>query len=114
MKKYHAIIGGEGNGGVILPELQYGRDSLVGIALFLTHLAKKNIKCSELRKQYPNYNISKNKIVLKPNDDVDAVLDLIKKTYEQQNVKIITIDGVKIEFDKESVHLRKIKYRTYY
>jgi len=107
MKKQNAIIGGEGNGGVIYPELHYGRDSLVGIALFLTHLAKSKLKCSQLRAKYPNYYISKNKIVLKPTDDVDAVLAKIKVIYEKQNVKINTIDGIKIDFENEWVHLRK-------
>ncbi len=107
MKNQKAVIGGEGNGGVIYPELHYGRDSLVGIALFLTHLAKSKIKCSQLRSKYPDYYISKNKIVLKPTDDVDAVLAKIKAIYEKQDVNINTIDGIKIEFENEWVHLRK-------
>ena len=105
MKQTGAVIGGEGNGGVIYPELHYGRDSLVGIALFLTHLAKSRLKCSELRGKYPNYVISKNKIELTPKTDVDGILESVKKTYSAR--KIIDIDGVKILFDKEWVHLRK-------
>jgi phosphomannomutase len=105
MKETNAVIGGEGNGGVIFPELHYGRDALVGIALFLTHLAKSGKKCSELRKSYPDYAISKNKIELSPDTDVDAILEEVKKAYS--NEKLNLIDGVKIEFDNEWVHLRK-------
>lgn len=105
MKENNAIIGGEGNGGIILPELHYGRDALVGIALFLTHLAKSNMSVSRLRSKYPNYHISKNKIELTPDIDVDKVLEAVKKKYKKQPIN--TIDGVKIEFDKEWVHLRK-------
>ncbi len=105
MKATNAIIGGEGNGGVILPELHYGRDSLVGVAIFLTHLAKSGKTASALRKSYPNYYISKNKIELTPEIDVDKVLIRIETKYAKQPVN--TIDGVKIEFDKEWVHLRK-------
>jgi len=105
MKMNDAIIGGEGNGGIIYPELHYGRDALVGIALFLTHLAKFGKSTSLLRASYPNYFISKNKIELTPEIDVDAVLEGIKEKYNKQPVN--TIDGVKIEFDKEWVHLRK-------
>ena len=105
MKEHHAVIGGEGNGGIIYPELHYGRDALVGIALFLTHLAKSGKSISQLRATYPNYYISKNKIELTPEINVDAVLDGIKNKYSKQPVN--TIDGVKIEFDKEWVHLRK-------
>lgn len=105
MKAHNAIIGGEGNGGVIFPELHYGRDSLVGIALFLTHLAKFGRSISQLRHIYPNYYISKNKIELTPDIDVDDVLEKIKNKYSKNPVN--TIDGVKIEFDKEWVHLRK-------
>ena len=105
MKETNAIIGGEGNGGVILPELHYGRDALVGIAIFLTHLAKSGKSVSALRATYPNYFISKNKIELTPEINVDKVLDQIKEKYKKQPVN--TIDGVKIEFDKEWVHLRK-------
>ncbi len=105
MKETNALIGGEGNGGIILPELHYGRDALVGIAIFLTHLAKFGKSISELRKTYPNYCISKNKIELTPQIDVDKVLASVKEKYKDQPVN--TIDGVKIEFDKEWVHLRK-------
>ena len=105
MKDTRAVIGGEGNGGVIYPELHYGRDALVGIALFLTHLAKSGKHCSVLRDNYPNYFISKNKIQLAPEMDVDLILDSIAKKYENQPVN--TIDGVKIEFGSEWVHLRK-------
>ena len=105
MKEVNAVIGGEGNGGVILPELHYGRDALVGVAIFLTHLAKSGMKTSELRASYPNYFISKNKIQLTPDLDVDGLLERVKERYSDQ--KINTIDGVKIEFDKEWVHLRK-------
>ncbi len=105
MKANKAVIGGEGNGGVILPELHYGRDALVGIALFLTHLAKSNLRASALRSAYPNYFISKNKAELQPGTDVDAVLTSIKDKYKKQPVN--TIDGVRIEFDTDWVHLRK-------
>ncbi|MBS1636952.1 MAG: phosphoglucosamine mutase [Bacteroidetes bacterium] len=105
MKDTNAIIGGEGNGGVILPELHYGRDALVGIAIFLTHLAKFGKPASVLRKSYPNYYISKNKIELTPEINVDRVLQKVKEKYAKQPVN--TVDGVKIEFDKEWVHLRK-------
>jgi phosphomannomutase len=105
MKECDAVIGGEGNGGVIYPDLHYGRDALVGIALFLTHLAKSNIPVSRLRAKYPNYIISKNKIELTPNINVDKVLEEIKVKYKKQPIN--TIDGVKIEFDREWVHLRK-------
>lgn len=105
MKKTDAVIGGEGNGGVILPELHYGRDALVGIALFLSHLAKLKTTASKLRASYPQYTISKNKIELTPSIDVDKVLAEVERKYAQQPVS--TVDGVKIEFDKEWVHLRK-------
>lgn len=105
MKNTNAIIGGEGNGGIIYPELHYGRDALVGIALFLTHLAKFGKSASRLRATYPNYHISKNKIELTPEIDVDNVLLQIKEQYKSKPVN--TIDGVKIEFDEEWVHLRK-------
>ncbi|MEZ0609843.1 phosphoglucosamine mutase [Fibrella sp. WM1] len=105
MKEKDALIGGEGNGGIIFPELHYGRDALVGIALFLSHLARFGKSASILRRMYPNYYISKNKIELTPNIDVDAVLDKIKAKYARNPVN--TADGVKIEFDKEWVHLRK-------
>lgn len=105
MKVQQAVIGGEGNGGIIYPELHYGRDALVGIALFLTHLAKSGKTCSELRDMYPDYFISKNKIELSQDMDVDYILDQIKERYSM--LPINTIDGVKIEFENEWVHLRK-------
>ncbi len=105
MKKNDAIIGGEGNGGIIYPELHYGRDSLVGVALFLTHLAKLKMKVSELRASYPQYYMSKNKIELTPQIDVDAILEAMAKKYSHE--KIQTIDGVKIDFAENWVHLRK-------
>ena len=105
MKETNAIIGGEGNGGVIYPELHYGRDALVGIALFLTHLAKSGKTVSALRASYPNYFISKNKITLTPEMDIDALLLKVEEKYKKQPHS--TIDGLKIEFDKEWVHLRK-------
>jgi phosphomannomutase len=105
MKETNAVIGGEGNGGIIYPDLHYGRDALVGIALFLTHLAKTGKTASQLRASYPNYHISKNKIELTPETDVDAILTSIEKKYSSQPVS--TVDGVKIEFGKEWVHLRR-------
>ncbi|MEN9331919.1 MAG: hypothetical protein RLZZ94_1009 [Bacteroidota bacterium] len=105
MKETNAVIGGEGNGGVILPELHYGRDALAGIAIFLTQLAKYGKSCSMLRASYPDYYISKNKIELTPEINVDEVLEGIKTKYSAQPIN--TIDGVKIEFNKEWVHLRK-------
>ncbi|MBN8703898.1 MAG: phosphoglucosamine mutase [Bacteroidetes bacterium] len=105
MKETKAVIGGEGNGGIILPELHYGRDALVGIALFLTHLAKYGKTCSMLRSTYPNYHISKNKIELTPEINVDSILAGIQEKYKKQPVS--TIDGLKIEFNKEWVHLRR-------
>ncbi|MGE0089053.1 MAG: phosphoglucosamine mutase [Bacteroidales bacterium] len=105
MKKNNAVIGGEGNGGVIYPDLHYGRDALVGIALFLTHLAKSGKKCSQLRAQYPSYVISKNKIELTPEINVDQILESIKKKFN--NFPVNDIDGVKIDFDHGWVHLRK-------
>ena len=105
MKSKNAIIGGEGNGGVILPELHYGRDALVGIALFLSHLAKSKVKASELRDSYPKYTISKNKIELTPQIDVDKILNEVQSRYSKEDIN--TIDGVKINFDAEWVHLRK-------
>ena len=105
MKETNALIGGEGNGGVIYPELHYGRDALVGIALFLTHLAKTGGSVSALRASYPGYFISTNKIELTPEINTDEVLVQMAKKYAKQPVN--TIDGVKIEFDKEWVHLRK-------
>jgi phosphoglucosamine mutase len=105
MKEKNAIIGGEGNGGVIYPELHYGRDALVGIALFLTHLAKSNVSTLRLKSRYPSYYISKNKIELTRDIDVDKVLEAVKAKYAKQPIN--TIDGVRIEFDAEWVHLRK-------
>ena len=105
MKEVNAVIGGEGNGGVILPELHYGRDALVGIALFLTHLANTKLKASELRDSYPKYTISKNKIELTPETNVDQILVKMAEKYSKQEVD--STDGVKIYFDKEWVHLRK-------
>jgi phosphomannomutase len=105
MKSCEAVIGGEGNGGIIYPDSHYGRDSLVGVALFLTHLAEKKMKCSELRATYPNYFMSKNKIQLTPEINVDAILTAMANKYSDENVS--TIDGVKIDFDEEWVHLRK-------
>ncbi len=105
MKKTNAVIGGEGNGGIIYPASHYGRDSLVGAALFLTHLAKSGLKCSELRKTYPNYFISKNKIELTPEINVDNILLKIKNIFQDE--KITDIDGIKIDFEECWVHLRK-------
>ena len=105
MKATNAVIGGEGNGGVIYPAFHYGRDALVGIALFLSHLAKMNKTVSELRNSYPNYFISKNKIELTPSINVDELLEKVKSSYSDKPIN--DIDGVKIAFDKEWVHLRK-------
>lgn len=105
MKATKAVIGGEGNGGVILPELHYGRDALVGIAIFLTHLAKLGVSTSELRRMYPNYFISKNKIDLTPGINVDVILMRMAEKYKDMPVN--KEDGLKIEFSKEWVHLRK-------
>ncbi|MFT4834763.1 MAG: phosphomannomutase, partial [Flavobacteriaceae bacterium] len=105
MKETNAVIGGEGNGGVILPELHYGRDALVGIALLLSHIAEFGKSVSMLRAKYPSYHISKNKIELSPNLDLDMVLESLKEKYSKN--KFTTIDGLKIMFDNEWVHLRK-------
>ena len=105
MKAQNAVIGGEGNGGIIVPELHYGRDALVGIALFMSHLAKFDGTMSELRASYPNYFISKNKIELTPDIDVDNILTQMAEKYKDENVN--KIDGVKIDFAEEWVHLRK-------
>jgi len=105
MKDQHAIIGGEGNGGVIFPESHYGRDALVGLGLFLTHLAEKGMKVSELKATYPTYVMSKNKIELSPALDVDLILSTIAEQYKYEQVN--TIDGVKIDFEKGWIHLRK-------
>lgn len=99
MKETKAVIGGEGNGGIIIPDFHYGRDALIGIALFLTHLAKSKLKVSELRKTYTAYFISKNKIELTPQINVDQVLEKVKQKYASE--KINTIDGVKIDFESE-------------
>ncbi len=104
MKSNKAVIGGEGNGGVIYPELHYGRDALVGIALFLTHLAKKNIACSKLKMTYPQYHISKNKVELPQDTDLDKVIHMISQKYQNREQDLT--DGLKIWFDKEWVHLR--------
>ncbi len=105
MKKNNAIIGGEGNGGIIYPASHYGRDSLVGVALFLTHLAKTKMTCKQLRDSYPAYFMSKNKIELTPELDVDLILQKMADKYKNEDIS--TIDGVKIDFEKEWVHLRK-------
>ncbi|MDD7461978.1 MAG: phosphoglucosamine mutase [Prevotellaceae bacterium] len=105
MKAVNAIIGGEGNGGVIYPESHYGRDALVGIALFLSHLAHQGCKVSELRATYPSYSIAKNRIDLTPTTDIDAILEKIKEMYKNEQVN--DIDGVKIDFPDKWVHLRK-------
>ncbi|NCB68046.1 MAG: phosphoglucosamine mutase [Bacteroidia bacterium] len=105
MKATNAVIGGEGNGGIIYPASHYGRDALVGIALFLTMMAKRKMKVSELRKTYPEYFISKNKIELTPAIDVDHILSVIKEKHSQYEVN--NIDGVKIDFPTGWVHLRK-------
>ena len=108
MKEVGAIIGGEGNGGVIYPESHYGRDALVGIALFLTSLAKKGCKVSELRKTFPDYQIAKNRIDLTPDTDVDAILVKVKEMFAQDpTAQVNDIDGVKIDFPDRWVHLRK-------
>lgn len=104
MKESNAVIGGEGNGGVIYPELHYGRDALVGIALFLSYMAKSQKSCSEIRAQYPAYFISKNKIELQANMNVKEILDIIAESYSQYAVN--RIDGVKIDFEDSWIHLR--------
>ena len=105
MRKNNAVIGGEGNGGVIYPASHYGRDALVGVALFLSSLAQKKMKVSELRKTFPNYCISKNRIDLTPDMNVDELLERVQKLYA--NERVTTIDGVKIDFADGWVHLRK-------
>ncbi len=105
MKETKAVIGGEGNGGIIYPASHYGRDSLVGVALFLSHLAHKNCSCKTLRESYPSYFMSKEKIQLTPKIKVDDILEKIKTQYK--NEEINTVDGVKIDFKNEWVHLRK-------
>ena len=105
MRRTCAVIGGEGNGGVIYPALHYGRDALVGVALFLTLLAKSGKKVSELKKTYPQYSIAKTKLELRPDMDVDAILKAVENHYKDE--RLTTIDGVKIDFDDSWVHLRK-------
>lgn len=105
MKEVDAVIGGEGNGGVIYPELHYGRDALVGVGLFLTYLCEQKYTCSELKENLPIYYMSKNKIELEPTTDVDAILNKIADKYK--NERVTTIDGVKIDFEDGWVHLRK-------
>ena len=105
MKAENAVIGGEGNGGIIYPESHFGRDALVGVGLFLTHLAKEEMTSKELRDSYPNYEMSKNKIQLTPQIDVDDILLKMKEKYKNERVN--DIDGVKIDFANEWVHLRK-------
>ena len=105
MKATNAVIGGEGNGGIIYPGLHYGRDALVGIALFLSHLAQYGKSCSMLRSKYPNYHMAKEKIQLSPEINVDQVLAQVKKKYAKQPAN--EVDGLKIEFDTDWVHLRK-------
>ncbi|WP_313115265.1 phosphoglucosamine mutase [Aequorivita sediminis] len=105
MKETKAVIGGEGNGGIIYPELHYGRDSLVGVALFLSHLAEQKMAVSELRKTYTSYSMSKKKIELTPTLDVDAILKAMEAKYASEDIN--TVDGVKIDFPENWVHLRK-------
>jgi phosphomannomutase len=105
MKAENCVIGGEGNGGVIYPELHYGRDALVGIALFLTFLAEKKISCSTLRETYPRMEMIKNKISLTPETDIDGILKHLEKVY--RNEKTDTTDGLKIDFKEGWIHLRK-------
>ncbi len=105
MKRTGAVIGGEGNGGVIYPDSHYGRDALVGVALFLSHLAHKGLRMSELRATYPDYYISKNRVDLTPETDVEGLLEAVKNGYRDQ--KITDIDGVKIDFEHGWVHLRR-------
>lgn len=105
MKAVNAVIGGEGNGGIIVPDFHYGRDALIGIALFLSFMAKEDLRPSQIRSKYPNYHISKNKITLEDGMDVDAILEQVKEKYNKYDIN--DIDGVKIIFDGEWVHLRK-------
>lgn len=108
MKEVAAVIGGEGNGGVIYPESHYGRDALVGIGLFLSSMAQRGLKASELRKTFPEYFIAKNRIDLTPSTDVDAILDQVKQRYgAEPDVQVTDIDGVKLDFPDKWVHLRK-------
>ncbi|MEO9570240.1 MAG: phosphoglucosamine mutase [Polaribacter sp.] len=105
MKETNTVIGGEGNGGIIYPASHYGRDSLVGVALFLSHLANQKLSCKELRDSYPSYFMSKNKIQLTPEIEVDTILETIASRFSNEDVN--TIDGVKIDFEEEWIHLRK-------
>lgn len=105
MKSSNAVIGGEGNGGIIVPDLHYGRDALIGIALFLTHLAEKDMSMTSLKSTYPHYVITKNKIQLTPDLDVDLILSQLKEKYKNENIN--TVDGLKIDFEHGWVHLRK-------
>ena len=105
MKEVNAVIGGEGNGGIIYPDLHYGRDALVGIALLLSYLAEFNKPISFLRRQYPNYSISKNKIQLTPEINLDRLFEGLKEKYKGEELN--TIDGLKIEFESDWIHLRK-------
>ena len=105
MKEKNAIIGGEGNGGVILPELHYGRDALVGIALFLTYFAKMKMKMSDLKKSFPSYTISKNKLELKASINIDSVLEKMSEKYK--SVTQNKLDGLKLDFENGWVHMRK-------
>jgi phosphomannomutase len=105
MKRRKAVIGGEGNGGIIYPQLHYGRDALVGIALFLTYLAKRKIKCSQLRELYPDYVIAKKKLTLDPGDDIDKILESVRKHFIDH--KIDERDGMRIEHETGWVHIRK-------
>ena len=107
MKKVKAVIGGEGNGGIIVPDLHYGRDALIGIALFLTHLARTKVKASVLRRSYPEYFISKNKIALAGGVNVDKLFESIQESFKEEKINLT--DGVRIDFEeqKEWVHLRK-------
>ena len=105
MKEVNAVIGGEGNGGIIYPELHYGRDALVGVGLFLTHLCESQCTCSELKDKFPLYYMSKNKIELEPTTDVDAILAKMAEKFKDE--KVTTIDGVKIDFEEGWIHLRK-------
>jgi phosphomannomutase len=105
MKEVEAVLGGEGNGGVILPDLHYGRDALVGIALVLSHLATSGKTMSELKRKYPEYHMAKNKIQLEVGMDVDALIAEVMNKYQDQD--ITTVDGLKIDFEDEWVHLRK-------
>ena len=108
MKRVNAVIGGEGNGGIIFPELHYGRDSLIGIALFLSHLAKTGMTCTELKATYPEYHITKKKIQLTPEIDVDMILSKLENTYKnKEDVTVSTVDGVKSDMPEGWIHLRK-------